>query len=491
MKGEQLSGDEKDFIREYVAEATTNAAKTERRNEMAAEFAVSLPTIRAITAWTKIREKKILEEVVRSPEIPSSETEDIDYDNKQKLETRTAYRNFISSHFSPDQLRNAKALCFCATDWLDVRDIFDPLGIPRNNVTGAEFDVNLQDKARSKGIELGTNFHAGDVRELLNNPENVFDIVILDFKGQMSQTSLDILRRVRPSGIVITNFQRKRERKDIQHALKENEAYSELRRSSLESPLGAPRKYAEMIPWANKMASASETELDQLAEEQMFYEIFNSLGTNIEERWLCRDEALRVIEVAHNLWGLDDTNADSLKRAMSFAQDLVADGFSELLERFGISKKDSIWGTHNIAPFTQRTVLRKGLLIDHQVHRYKSPRSNTPFISHMGLMSLPEREYRQCEDFARFFLKIAAEILQLDQEALDQYSFTLESLSKQPLVPGRDPITKKTRLCFNKQDTTLASMHAGKIDATVKVHLDLMHLCHLQRKTVLNVVPTA
>ncbi len=56
-----LSAEDKNFIREYVASGTTVEDQIRLRKECAESFQVSLHTIAAITAWTKIRAKTIAE----------------------------------------------------------------------------------------------------------------------------------------------------------------------------------------------------------------------------------------------------------------------------------------------------------------------------------------------------------------------------------------------------------------------------------------------
>lgn len=55
MSQKGLTDSDKAFIRDYVADATTEQEKKLRRRELAESYDMSLPAISAITAWTKIR----------------------------------------------------------------------------------------------------------------------------------------------------------------------------------------------------------------------------------------------------------------------------------------------------------------------------------------------------------------------------------------------------------------------------------------------------
>ncbi|MBI2546888.1 MAG: hypothetical protein HYW23_00375 [Candidatus Aenigmarchaeota archaeon] len=102
------------------------------------------------------------------------------------------------------------------TQALEVTSVFDKINVPRINITGAERVKERSDDLESQ--ELQINLFSGEARDFFATTKDRFDVISLDFEGQLSDDVLTILRYISsrqvlsPKGILSVNLYGKREK---------------------------------------------------------------------------------------------------------------------------------------------------------------------------------------------------------------------------------------------------------------------------------------
>lgn len=146
-----------------------------------------------------------------------------DYESKQALRQRIV--NFIIRHYTRDERKNIRYICFPGfneqtNSSLEITNIVDPLGIPRENVTGLEYNSEIYEKLAKAG--LGIKLELTSDEEFFRNTAEHFNIISLDYTGMISRGFLELLsdfifsRRILSTpGILATNFYGARDRRRI------------------------------------------------------------------------------------------------------------------------------------------------------------------------------------------------------------------------------------------------------------------------------------
>jgi hypothetical protein len=196
----KLTESDKEFIREYVAEVEDEEEKKHRRKELSDQYGVSLATISAVTAWTKIRANKTQlvsrpVEIVKEP-ADNAEGCHANYDNPTKQLWREKWKEFIAKHTLPSERQNMKVLCLPGKKCLEI-PLYLELGFNPKNITGVEGgDEAAKSEFHTNAYRYGINARLGRLENLLPHDNSVYDIVSLDFTGPLSKTCLDIVKSV-------------------------------------------------------------------------------------------------------------------------------------------------------------------------------------------------------------------------------------------------------------------------------------------------------
>ena len=196
----ELTDSDKEFIRTYVAEATDDEEKKHRRRECVDQFGVSLPTISAVTAWTKIREKGktklVSSPVVISRPVDPEEIEGchVNYDNPTKRLWREKWKEFIAKYSIQSERGKMRVLCLPGKRCLEI-PIYLELGFKPQNIVGVE---GGDDEAKREFIEnsrrFGIDAQVGRLENIVKTEIGLFDVVSLDFTGPLSKNCLDIVK---------------------------------------------------------------------------------------------------------------------------------------------------------------------------------------------------------------------------------------------------------------------------------------------------------
>lgn len=132
------------------------------------------------------------------------------YDMRVKALCRDRLRQFIKAGFTAAQIKSARVLCFAGREALEIFEVYDQLGIPRQNILCLEKDSAAFEEI--KGLKLGIQVRGLTLDQYFDRTSgDQFDIVSLDFTGQVG-TYENALYRLRTRGflkdhaIVFTNF---------------------------------------------------------------------------------------------------------------------------------------------------------------------------------------------------------------------------------------------------------------------------------------------
>lgn len=119
------------------------------------------------------------------------------YGNDQaKSKSRDLVRRVIERNLlkfrKPSQL---KVLCFPGIDATEIHEVYDPLGIPRENIVGVERDGAVAKELRKK--DLGIKVISNSLEDYVISAERLnFDVVSLDYTGPLSKKQLNVLQEI-------------------------------------------------------------------------------------------------------------------------------------------------------------------------------------------------------------------------------------------------------------------------------------------------------
>jgi len=147
---------------------------------------------------------------------------EFDYESKQQ--SRQKLVNFIIKYYPKDERKTINMVCLPGAQARDVYDITDVLKIPRSNVWGLERDKDVYKIIESKN--LGINLFQGTDGEFFKETKDKFDVVSLDYFGQLKDQELNSLRHLfgrevmKPKGVLHTNFYGSRESEKVKEIYK-------------------------------------------------------------------------------------------------------------------------------------------------------------------------------------------------------------------------------------------------------------------------------
>lgn len=155
------------------------------------------------------------------------------YNDPVKTISRDKQRDFIARHLSYKKSRDIRVLCLPGAEQegeeaLEVREVYDPLGIPRSNITGLEIDKQIYERLQkaSLGIKL---VNSSDIKylEKARREYGTWDIISLDYTSFFtpdSQYAISLIANdglLGKHGILVTNFMAAREHNASQELLKD------------------------------------------------------------------------------------------------------------------------------------------------------------------------------------------------------------------------------------------------------------------------------
>lgn len=147
------------------------------------------------------------------------------YNDPVKQKARERQREFIKRNLSFRNPRDINVLCFpgAETDGeeaIEVREIYDQLGIPRKNIVGLEAD--REKASRLERANLGIMVENSLDLDYFRETKNQFDIISLDYTGYRDESRWQVLHEIagrqilRGCGLLCTNYSARRETKQNQ-----------------------------------------------------------------------------------------------------------------------------------------------------------------------------------------------------------------------------------------------------------------------------------
>jgi len=178
------------------------------------------------------------------------------YNDPIKQKAREKQREVIRKHFDFKRPSEIKVVCFPGAEVkgeeaIEVREIYDPLGIPRANIVGLEYDPKTAERLRK--ANLGIEVVEGDAHDFFRTTDKKFDVVSLDYKGQRTWKEKDTARYIagrgvlEPRGVFSTVHFTKRESEAMKATLADRAISGAILTSPQSERLGAFPDYPEVI----------------------------------------------------------------------------------------------------------------------------------------------------------------------------------------------------------------------------------------------------
>lgn len=418
MNAPELTETDKDFIREYVAEVDDVEEQKTRRKECAKAYNVSLPTISAITAWTKIRGKtKVVSPVEVA--IPAEVKENADgshanYDNPTKQLWREKWKQFLAKHTTQHERQSMRVLCLPGKKCLEI-PLYLELGFHPKNIVGVEGgDEAAKNEFHTNAYAYGITSKLGRLEDILEHDHTVYDVVSLDFTGPISKNCLDIVRNLplAPAGnhqfnkksYFMINLMAKRESNEAQSFI---DFYASFTRPELREMYNSSSPVMERFGEIHNFVSdlADKAKCGEKSYESADLKDKRSIGLS----YLLTSLIAKNTRFKDSVWGNYRVEDVSLKMRQEMDFDSYgSNALNTLLESLflhlpkvmihmlAMAVPSLIETIGNYRPFT----------LDLEQYQYVSPvnGNNSPFISDMYQFMTPMEDYIKSRYFVRFFI---------------------------------------------------------------------------------------
>lgn len=420
-----LTESDKEFIRSYVAEAQDEEEKKQRRKECAKQFDVSLPTVSAVTAWTKIREKTSL--VSRPIEIKPEEKINLttksdennegshaNYDNPTKQLWRETWKTFIAKHTLPSEREKMKVLCLPGKKCLEIPLYLD-LGFKPQNITGVEGgDDSARMEFHSSAYRYGIKTKLGRLENLLPNDTNIYDVVSLDFTGPISKTCLNIVKMVplapkadcqfNTKSLFMINLLAKRET-DIQACI---DFYASFTRPELTEMLNSGEgmnydKFKDIFGYVSELADKASGGEKCYDEAELKDKRNISLVFILTSLIASRKRSVESLWANYKIKEVPQKVRDEIDYAGTGAY-VLSVMLSELCEYVG--KKAIDFLRIGVPQMVEIVSNYKPFLYEMEEYQYISPvnNANAPFLTEMYQFMTPMADYIKARYFIRFII---------------------------------------------------------------------------------------
>jgi len=99
---------------------------------------------------------------------------------------REEFYHFIGLHYAPQQMKKLKILNLTSDKPYELEQIYDKLGIPRENITTVEKDPKKKQRIKNSnfGIRLIEDYSSID--DFIRDTDEKFDIINIDYSGNMN-----------------------------------------------------------------------------------------------------------------------------------------------------------------------------------------------------------------------------------------------------------------------------------------------------------------
>ena len=414
----RLSEDGKTYIRDYVEAGSTEDEKITRRREVAEVFGVSIQTVAAVTAWTKIRANRVT--AVSNPTPVSADApapnsnliesddekllleggEHFNYNNENKRAWRKKIKEFIDANTTFEHRAKMRVLCLPGKLCLEI-PIYLELGFKPENIVGVEGgDAKSREIFETNAQALGIDFRTARLEQVIKEETEPFDVVSLDFLGPICKSYMELLSNLYLSNraLLAVNFMAKRESQEIQANLRLagqvflqdpcERSFSEFDDLINEHDLTYDLKTSRESGYITIIAS---TVGSLRSENNIFGNIHHPdvvVGT-VERKSMTEKvrAAQRMLSVIANYY---------------FRIFLTGSGYS----RYDVEKIICA----KILPFVTRSMRSYPFVRKNERYQYSSKSqdglASTPFNSDFFVLDTPREVYSDCSETVNFFKKI-------------------------------------------------------------------------------------
>ena len=148
------------------------------------------------------------------------------YNDPAKQRSREKLREFIAKQLlTIKRPEDVKVVCFPGAEQegeeaLEIKHVYDPLGIPRQNILGLEYEHKHAERLRR--ANLGLEVRCQDAHDFFLETDRRFDVISLDYTGTPTMRSMHTLEAIasrqvlEKKGIVATAHLGRRENKRVQ-----------------------------------------------------------------------------------------------------------------------------------------------------------------------------------------------------------------------------------------------------------------------------------
>ncbi|MFB6089394.1 MAG: class I SAM-dependent methyltransferase, partial [Candidatus Aenigmatarchaeota archaeon] len=175
---------------------------------------------------------------------------------------------FIDKIYGSKDPEYLNVLCLPGSDALEIYEVYDRMGIPPENIHGVESDEENFESLKERAPDI--NLYQEDIFEFLEETDETFDIISLDFMGSATPSKISGLSSIGyrellgEGGIVSTNFYGTREHPDTQELYK-NSIYNYLTGKDTNGKLINDLVYGDDI--------FRDSELDEIVEKKNYDEL--------------------------------------------------------------------------------------------------------------------------------------------------------------------------------------------------------------------------
>lgn len=113
-----------------------------------------------------------------------------------KSKSRDLVRGMIQRNLGYKKPKDLRVLCFPGNEAVEVREVYDVLGIPRGNIVGVEREREVADKIRAQN--LGIQVINQSLDDYIASQSSLdFDVVSLDYSGPLNQGDLESMIKIK------------------------------------------------------------------------------------------------------------------------------------------------------------------------------------------------------------------------------------------------------------------------------------------------------
>jgi hypothetical protein len=457
-----LTEDDKEFIRTYVAEVTSEEEKKERRRECANSYNVSIPTVAAITAWTKIRENRTT--LVTKPIELVSCTEDgcnANYDNPTKQAWRNKWKDFLAKNTALYEREKMRVLCLPGRKCLEI-PLYLELGFKPGNIVGVEGgDEQTKMEFCENAYRYGISTRLGRLEKFIEDEYSTYDVISLDFTGPLSRTTLDIIKNlplapkpdssINTKSFLMVNFLGKRE---VEQGF--IDFYASLTNPELMDMFKPHMELKQFEEVFNYMSDLQTKVIngDKVYESLALKEKRNKALPMILSSLLCRDRRR-----ANSIW-TNYYEKIPLRIQQEGFSDVATEVLMALINKIADQKTAEALFV-GLPQLIEVVTGYKPFVYDLQEYQYISPVNNAsaPFLTEMLMLYTPMEEYVKARYFIRFLMN--AVFWKAENDGL----ILCEVRNKHGKIPPYNiPLDKKDSISFVSADgAVISSCTFGKI----------------------------